>query len=192
MMIFFSYIRLSFYFIFFIFAISCYSLSFSFLLLFLVMFFFFFFFSFFFIFFFFFFFSFFFIFFFFFFLLFLFLILNPFLSHIHYSLPQLNATSDVSLYNELMDVRKYKEYIIFSIIACPLLLLDWGIFDIFESFDLHLLVVPVFRDLVSTCAQHVHVCVCVCVCTYVRVYVYMHMYLFLDCDFFIVLNCFPF
>jgi hypothetical protein len=78
-----------------------------------------------------------------------------------------------------MDVRKYKEYVIFSIIACPLLLLDWGIFDLYESFDLHLLVVPVFRDLVSTHAHTVYVCaykgvyvlrgdgggcVCVCVC----------------------------
>jgi hypothetical protein len=62
-----------------------------------------------------------------------------------------------------MDVRQYKEYVTFSIIACPLLLLDWGIFDLCGSFDLHLLVDPVSRDLVSTHAR-TSVCVCACVC----------------------------
>ena len=79
-----------------------------------------------------------------------------------------------------MDVRKYKEYVVFSIIACPLLLLDWGIFDLYESFDLHLLIVPVFRDLVSTYARTVCVCV-VCMCVWINLYVH---YLCLTYDYF--------
>ena len=70
--------------------------------------------------------------------------ISPFLP-----LPKLHDACTLSIYSELLSIQKYKEYLIFSFIACPVLLLDWSLFELYEGVAMHMLVVTIFRDMVS-------------------------------------------
>ena len=80
--------------------------------------------------------------------------LTPFLSPNYclflFSFLQLNDKSKLSFLTEFMNSVKYKDYIIFSLYACPELLLDWSMFDLFENIASQMLVTPIFRNAVRT------------------------------------------
>ena len=61
---------------------------------------------------------------------------------------QLHEKSNLSFLTELTNSVKYKEFTIFTLYACPELLLDWSIFELFEGVATHMLVIPIFRDMV--------------------------------------------
>ena len=78
--------------------------------------------------------------------------LSPTFSPLTHSFPiflQLNDGSKLRFHSELLSAQKYKEYIIFTIYACPDLLLDWSLFELYESVASKLLFIPVFREMVS-------------------------------------------
>ena len=78
--------------------------------------------------------------------------LSPHSSHclFLFSFLQLKDKSKLSFLTEFMNSVKYKDYIIFSLYACPELLLDWSMFDLFDNIASQMLVIPIFRNAVRT------------------------------------------
>ena len=85
--------------------------------------------------------------------------LTPFLSPNYclflFSFLQLKDKSKLSFLTEFMNSVKYKDYIIFSLYACPELLLDWSMFDLFDNIASQMLVIPIFRNAVRTSFKYI-------------------------------------
>jgi hypothetical protein len=64
-----------------------------------------------------------------------------------------NEDNKSNIYNDLLNISKYKEYVIFGFLACPELLLQWELFDLFQLVTSKLFVISIFRDMVSIYSQ---------------------------------------
>jgi hypothetical protein len=92
--------------------------------------------------------------------------------------------------NDLLNISKYKEYVIFGFLACPELLLQWELFDLFQLVTSKLFVISIFRDMVSTemrtyvrvfIFKFLFICICIYIytCIYIYIYVYIYMYVYI-------------